>query len=231
MKLLLVGLLCGLFCFACGASNKYFCKFYIPGVPANKTAAGFDKIIIIENSPPNRTLSIQWKTKSLLNSTDEGQVLISVYPMTRLSNYHSFYVHKFNTVEKILYTATAIHISPKEFERIHKGFPTKEKINKVNTDPTALQHVPEKENPSWIAYAFLPDDYHKCTPLSGIGHKSKSLLMIIEADTHRGLMIFYSNFQEGFLFHGESTLTKPPTKVRCLFVLILWRIKLFIPFE
>ena len=180
MKLLLG--LCLLFCVSCGASNeKYFCEFYIPGVPANKTAAGFDKIIIIKGSPPNRTLLLQWQSKSFLNTADEGQVLISIYPMSQLSNYRSFYVHKFDTAEKILYTSTAIHIAPEEFERINKGFPTKEKISEVNTDPTALKYVPEKENPIWIAYAFLPDDYHKCTKLSGMGHKTKSLLMIIEA--------------------------------------------------
>ena len=111
MKLLLG--LCLLFCVSCAANTeKYFCEFYIPGVPANKTAAGFDEIAIIKGTPPNRTLLLQWQSKSLLNSADEGQVLISVYPMSQLANYRSFYVHKFDTVEKILYSATAIHNCP-----------------------------------------------------------------------------------------------------------------------
>ena len=46
--------------------KKYFCEFYIPGVPANKTADGFDKIVIIKNDSPKRTLVIQWKTTPLL---------------------------------------------------------------------------------------------------------------------------------------------------------------------
>ena len=88
---------------------------------------------------------------------------------------------KFDTVEKILYSATAIHIGVELFKRDFRVPPTKEKIQELNKDPTALKYVPEKENPDWIAYAFLPDDYHKCTPLSFWGHKKKSLLMIIEA--------------------------------------------------
>ena len=101
--------------------------------------------------------------------------------MSQSENYRSFYVYKFDTVEKILYTATAIHIGVEKFTKDFRAPPTKEKIQELNKDPTALKYVPERENPDWIAYAFLPNDYHKCTLLSFWGHKVKSFLMIIQS--------------------------------------------------
>ena len=51
MKLLLG--LCLLSSTACGASTeKYFCEYNIPGVPANNIAEGVDEIMHIENTPP-----------------------------------------------------------------------------------------------------------------------------------------------------------------------------------
>ncbi len=178
---ILIGL-CLLLCTACGANNDYyFCEFYIPDVPADQTAAGFDKIITIDNHDSKRTLLLQWKTKPLLNNADENQTLISVYQDSEYKNFHSFRVYRFNTSENNLYTSLAVHISTEEFKRANQSPPTKEKINELNTDPEALQYVPEKENPNWIVYAFPRDDYHKCVPISYTGRLFRSFFMIIEA--------------------------------------------------
>lgn len=180
MKILIT--LCLLFCTTCGANNNYyFCEFYIPNVPANQTAAGFDKIITIENQDFKRTLLVQSRLEPLLNHADENNTVISVYQDSKYKNYHSFRVYRFNTNENNLYTSLAIHISPEEFKRIHRSPPTKEKINELNEDPEALQYIPEKEHPSWIAYAFPRNDYHRCKSISYVGRIMRSFFMIIEA--------------------------------------------------
>ena len=178
---------CLLFFISCGTSNdkvkdrKYFCKFHIPGVPKENTAAGFDKLIRIENKNSKRILTFPWKTKPWLNHVDKGQILISIYPGVRLSNYHDFYAYRFHTVEKKLHTSLIYHVAPDEFERIHKFPPKKENIDKINTDPEALQYGPKKEFSNWVSYASIDDSYHNCVPLSYLGYLLKSFLMIIEA--------------------------------------------------
>ncbi len=174
---LLIGL-CLLFCVSCGANTeKYFC------VPIETTAAGFNKVITIENKDSQQRLSIPmlWKTEPVLNSVDNSPILISIYPESQFSNYQSFIVYIFNRDKNKLYTSIAIHVSEEEFTRIHMMPPTKENVHKVNTDPEALKHVPEKENLNWISYASRDYHYYNCEQLNQGEYILKSLYKIIDA--------------------------------------------------
>ena len=180
---------CLLFSISCGANNdnlnvkdqRYFCEFYIPGVPEENTAAGFDKMIRVENKNSKRILTFPRKQKPYLNHVDKGQVLISIYPGIRIANYHDFYAYRFHTLEKKLYTSLIYHMTPDEFERIHKVPPKKENIDKRNTDSEALQYGPKKESSDWVSYASMDNAYHNCVPISYPGYIFRSFLMIIEA--------------------------------------------------
>ena len=170
-----------LFCIVCKAnSEQYFCEFYMPDIPENETVSGFDRIITINNSASHRTLLLQWEPEPLLHSTDEDHTLISVYPSMNLSHYHSFYVYKFDTIKKILYISLVIHVSVEEFRSFHKVRPTKKNINKLNTDPDAIQYTPEREYSNWVVYAFPRMDYYNCTQLNDEEYVLKSFLLIIE---------------------------------------------------
>ena len=181
LKATLIFGLCFLFCTACGAKTEYyFCSFYVPGVPANKTAAGFDEIIIIENTDLYRTLHFQWEFDGI-SSVDTGRDLISVYPSSELNNFHSFYVYNFKEPKKTLYGFSVLHYSVEEFKRVHRMSPTKANINKLNESPEMLLYAPKPDNPKWIAYAFL-NSHYSCSSLSYPGgYIFRTLLRIIEA--------------------------------------------------
>lgn len=77
---------------SCGTNNEYyFFRLYIPGVFANRTAAGFGKIIIVENNDFDRILFLQWEFDRI-NNLDDGAGLVTVYPSTRLKNFNNFFM-------------------------------------------------------------------------------------------------------------------------------------------